>query len=49
MKKHYCIECGTEICYTNWLYGSKKCISCSHKTLNITVLMKEDLKQLEVL
>lgn len=36
MKKLYCIECGAKICYTNWLYGSKKCISCSHKKLNIT-------------
>lgn len=31
-KKHYCIEkdCNNEICYSNWLYGSKKCGHCSH-------------------
>ena len=32
-KQHHCIEphCNNEICYTNWLYGSKLCKSCSVK------------------
>jgi hypothetical protein len=30
--RHYCIEnCGREISYSNWLYGSKKCSFCSKK------------------
>jgi G:T-mismatch repair DNA endonuclease (very short patch repair protein) len=30
-KKHYCINCGKEISYKNWLYGSKRCMSCATK------------------
>ena len=31
--KYYCIElnCNNKICYQNYLYGSRKCLSCSKK------------------
>lgn len=30
--KYYCIEnCGKKISYTNWLYGGKRCRSCTNK------------------
>lgn len=29
--KHFCVEgCGREITYPNWLYGQKRCLSCSN-------------------
>jgi len=31
MQKHYCIGCNKEICIDTYLYGSKKCGSCSQK------------------
>jgi len=29
--KHYCVDCGKEICYTNWNVGNRRCCSCSSK------------------
>lgn len=30
-KKYYCIDCGKQICYPTWRYGSKRCKSCETK------------------
>lgn len=31
LKKHYCIDCGKEISYPTWKYGSRLCMICSRK------------------
>ena len=33
IKQHYCLEkdCNNEICYENWLYGSRRCKFCALK------------------
>jgi len=45
LKKHYCIEsnCNNKICYSTFLYGSKKCRSCSNKGRIVTEETKKKI------
>lgn len=47
LNKHYCIECKiNEICYSNFMYGNKRCYSCAKKgELSSTFKTGEYIKQ----